>query len=571
MTAILIYRSGSQQGQKATLSQDITRLGRKTNNHIILDDELVSSHHAEIHRKGDAYYLVDLESTNGTFVNGKAIQKMLLNSRDKIEFGEGGPVLEFRYEKKEEDRSPKICPLSGPWEKGLQAIPLERSRITIGRSLENNVVAGRVPESLVSAQHAVISGRDDLWEIEDLNSSNGTLINGKPIKKAKLHDGDRVELGRGGPVFEFRCASSRGKQRVENAGDSERLLQKLERASKGGRAGEQTMALLQVAQKYHKRRRWPLLVASGFVLVAALVTSCLYYLKVKENRQFRASAEDIFYRMRSIEAQLVLHRSEMSSEELARKNRDRDEMEREYDRFLEKLGAYKGKTAVDKAIMRLARRLGETDLAMPADFNQTVLAYVAKWRSTPRLRIAFDRARQRHLPQIIRTALDLHGLPRELIFIPLQESGYDHTAVGPTTHFGIAKGMWQMIPPTAKQYNLNMGPLKDVREFDPSDDRHNELLSTNAATSYLAYLYSTKAAASGLLVIASYNYGQSRIIKKLDTLPNDPRQRSFWNFYNNGWLPEETRDYVMQIFSAALICKNPELFQMNIEPLMRDW
>jgi membrane-bound lytic murein transglycosylase D len=571
MTAILIYRSGSQQGQKAALRQEITRLGRKAGNDIILDDELVSSHHAEIHRQGEAYYLVDLESTNGTFVNGKTIRKTLLNSRDKIGLGEGGPVLEFRFEKKEESRSPKICPLSGSWEKGLAAVSLEHSRTTFGRGLDNNVVAGRVPDSLVSTHHAVITGRPDSWEIEDLKSSNGTFVNGKPIQKAKLHDGDKVELGRGGPVFEFRCPLSTGGQKGEASGDSEKILQKLERASKGGRAGEQTMALLQAAQKYHKRRRWPLLVASGIVFVAALATACLYYLKVKENRQFRASAEDIFYRMRSIEAQLVLHRREMSSDELAQKNKDRDEMQREYDRFLEKLGAYKEKTPVEKAIMRLARRLGETDLAMPDNFNQTTLAYVAKWRSTPRLRIAFDRARQRNLPQIIRTALDMQGLPRELIFIPLQESGYNHTAVGPPTRFGIAKGMWQMIPPTAQQYNLKMGPLKDVREFDPSDDRHNELLSTNAAVGYLAYLYSTKAAASGLLVIASYNYGQSRIIKKLDELPNDPRQRSFWNFYNRGWIPEETRDYVMQIFSAALICKNPELFQMNVEPLMRDW
>jgi soluble lytic murein transglycosylase-like protein len=184
---------------------------------------------------------------------------------------------------------------------------------------------------------------------------------------------------------------------------------------------------------------------------------------------------------------------------------------------------------------------------------------------------ALDRARERRLLQIIRTALEQHGLPQEFFFIPLQESFYNANAVGRPTPSGIAKGMWQLIPATALEYNLRLGPLKDVQQPDPSDQRHDELASTNAAVSYLAYLFSTKAAASGLLVMASYNYGQTRIIRKLDSLPNDPRQRNFWNFYRNGWLPDETRNYVMSIFAAALICEKPDLFQMNIEPILPKW
>jgi membrane-bound lytic murein transglycosylase D len=218
--------------------------------------------------------------------------------------------------------------------------------------------------------------------------------------------------------------------------------------------------------------------------------------------------------------------------------------------------------------MRLARRLGETDLEVPASFYATTITYVQRWRSSSRLRTALEQARQQSLPQIITTALDQYGLPREFSFIPLQESNYDPRSVGPQTSYGIAKGMWQLIPSTARDYNLKLGPLKDVREYDPSDQRHDRLASTQAAVRYLAYLYSTKAAASGLLVIASYNYGETRIIKKLDELPNDPRQRNFWNFYNHHWIPDETRDYVMSIFSAALLCGRPDLFQMNIEPIM---
>jgi soluble lytic murein transglycosylase-like protein len=131
--------------------------------------------------------------------------------------------------------------------------------------------------------------------------------------------------------------------------------------------------------------------------------------------------------------------------------------------------------------------------------------------------------------------------------------------------------MWQFIPQTAVDYGLSLGPWKDTNRYDPSDQRHDENRSTQAAARYLAYLYSSKAAASGLLVIASYNFGQTRIIERLDQLQNDPRQRNFWNFYRNGWVPDETRNYVLDIFAAALICDKPHLFGFNMEPITKLW
>jgi serine/threonine protein kinase len=239
--------------------------------------------------------------------------------------------------------------------------------------------------------------------------------------------------------------------------------------------------------------------------------------------------------------------------------------------YLATLGLYTGKNPAEQAIMRLARRLGETDLELPPDFQKTVLQYVERWRGTPRLRTALDTARQRSLPRRIRLALDQYGLPREFMFLALQESDFDTTKVGPTTPFGVAKGMWQFIPQTGAEYGLAPGPLKDLSQYDPSDQRHDENRATQAAARYLAVLYSTKAAASGLLVIACYNYGSTRIINKLDQLPNDPRQRSFWNFYRNGWIPAETRDYVMKVFSAALICEKPDIFHISMAPIDSYW
>jgi hypothetical protein len=41
--------------------------------------------------------------------------------------------------------------------------------------------------------------------------------------------------------------------------------------------------------------------------------------------------------------------------------------------------------------------------------------------------------------------------------------------------------------------------------------------------------------------------------------------RNFWNFYNNQWLSQEPREYVMFVFAAALICEQPELFGFALE------
>ena len=89
--------------------------------------------------------------------------------------------------------------------------------------------------------------------------------------------------------------------------------------------------------------------------------------------------------------------------------------------------------------------------------------------------------------------------------------------------------------------------------------------STDAAVSHLADLYSSPAAASGLLVIAAYNYGPGNVISKLNELPDDPRDRNFWNFYRHKWMSDEALDYVMSVFTAALICEDPALFDVPIE------
>jgi membrane-bound lytic murein transglycosylase D len=278
-----------------------------------------------------------------------------------------------------------------------------------------------------------------------------------------------------------------------------------------------------------------------------------------------------FYEMRRSQMALVSQHDSLSATEKRSLRDKRLRLLAEYEKYLEKVDWYTQKSPKEKAVMRLARNLGETSLEVPQDFIAKALEGVEKWKSTSRLARDLAHAREQNLIARIRSVLDQYDLPREFVFIALQESDFEPKAVGPETNFGIAKGMWQLMPPTASDYGLKIGPLKDSREYDPMDERHIADLSTQAAAKHLAFLYSSKAAASGLLVIASYNYGQTRIIKKLDSLPNEPSQRNFWNFYRHGWVPDETQKYVMSIFSAALLCENPALFGFDSEAIDKYW
>ena len=81
---------------------------------------------------------------------------------------------------------------------------------------------------------------------------------------------------------------------------------------------------------------------------------------------------------------------------------------------------------------------------------------------------------------------------------------------------------------TGVKYGLRIGPLVALRRPDPSDDRHRWEQATKAAARYLKDLYATDAQASGLLVMASYNWGENRVIRLIQSMPANPRQRNFW-------------------------------------------
>jgi hypothetical protein len=122
------------------------------------------------------------------------------------------------------------------------------------------------------------------------------------------------------------------------------------------------------------------------------------------------------------------------------------------------------------------------------------------------------------------------------------------------------------------KYGLRVGPLLDFPRRDPADDRQHFDLSTKAAARYLKDLYTTEAQASGLLVMACYNWGEERVLPLVQKMPANPRERNYWRLiarYRER-VPKETYDYVFYIVSAAVIGENPRLFGFDFDNPLAD-
>ena len=98
----------------------------------------------------------------------------------------------------EDPGQPRLRETSAPaW--AARLVVLSKSEITIGRSLDNDIV---LPDDPVSAEHCRLERRDDGWRLIDRGSTNKTWLNGQPTGEATLRDGDQIRVGLTTFVFE---------------------------------------------------------------------------------------------------------------------------------------------------------------------------------------------------------------------------------------------------------------------------------------------------------------------------------------------------------------------------------
>lgn len=436
----------------------------------------------------------------------------------------------------------------------------------------------RFRDDSVSRFHAAVRTEQGAWHILDLNSSNGVYSNGERINKARVTRAGYIQLGVDGPIIRLSLGGE-GNTRIRvDPSSPEKIYERYFGPDHAGKAGQRTMLvrrLIDLSRKSQARRYGAVIGSLAIVLSVAIGAVVYQHLRLERVRNITV---DIFYNMKELELQVAdlqerirVTRAPALHRDLSAKQGKLDEMQARYDALLSELGVISPHmSAQDKMIFHVARILGECEINMPAGFVDKVKAYIEKWRATDRLPNAIAKAhRAAYTPYLVRTLME-HDLPPQFFYLALQESSFNDKAVGPRTRFGIAKGIWQFIPGTAKQYGLRTGPFGDLPRYDPQDERFNFRKATQAAAKYLKYMYSTEAQASGLLVIASYNWGDTRVRDLIRKMPQNPRQRNFWELLNRHRIPKETLDYVFYIVSAAVIGENPSLFGYRFVNPLRD-
>ena len=443
----------------------------------------------------------------------------------------------------------------------------------------------QIENSFISRLHADVYYSENRWWLKDLNSSNGTFVNGLQVDKIELTGNDRVQLGKNGPVITLHTQGKKfeavdrtwvqGLTRSDVQDDSvNQYIDHYFTDEDETEPGEHTQMIRRAFKQARKKERRKFLQIIFTVCVFFMVATGVAYHQHAQVKRQKSLAEELFYEMKSFELKLVQlkealadHPDQTIKNEVKEAEEKQKQMKKRYDTLIEEFDVFRGLGEKERLVLRVVRIFGECEINVPEGFIKEVLIYAEKWKSNTRLIKAVNRSRQKRYADKIAAIMLENDLPPQFYYLALMESDFNVQAIGPSTKFGIAKGMWQFIPSTARAYGLRTGPLVRHRRPDPRDERHDFEKSTHAAARYIRDLYDRFAQASGLLGLASYNWGQGNVKRLISKLPLNPKERNFWVLFRKYRIeiPRQTYDYVFKIISASVIGENPELFGFDFE------
>ncbi|MBN1426380.1 LysM peptidoglycan-binding domain-containing protein [Candidatus Fermentibacteria bacterium] len=188
---------------------------------------------------------------------------------------------------------------------------------------------------------------------------------------------------------------------------------------------------------------------------------------------------------------------------------------------------------------------------MPVIMNDKVARVISYFSNKGRKPLTVWLERMGMYEAIIRPILREHGLPQDLIYLAMIESGFNTRAQS----YARAVGPWQFIAGTARRHDLRITPWVD--------ERRDIVKSTHAACRYLKALY--EQFGSWELAMAGYNCGEGKVERHVKQYKTD----DYWKLHR---LPRQTRDYVPTFMGAMIIAKSPGQYGFSVEPLpLMEW
>ncbi len=224
------------------------------------------------------------------------------------------------------------------------------------------------------------------------------------------------------------------------------------------------------------------------------------------------------------------------------------------------------KTAVsvfgDSAVVTVADSVNPEEPAWDLDVrsyetHDRVEYYVDLFTNKARERFVQRLSRGTRYEPMIRAKLRASGMPEDLTYLALIESGYDPHAYSRAA----AVGMWQFMSSTARDVGLRVDWWMDERR-DPAR-------ATDGAIKFLGYLQ--KQFGSFYLAAAAYNGGPGRVSKGLtrfaDELEGHSGEDRFFALAEQDYLRAETKNYVPQLIAAALVGKMPNKYGITLDSM----
>jgi pSer/pThr/pTyr-binding forkhead associated (FHA) protein len=228
-TGRIVVTAPTGEERAYALSGDRVAIGRDAGNDIVVPEARVSRRHASLTWDGTAWALADLDSANGTLVNGSRVERVILKPGDLVRVGDA--VLRYETTQGVMALAAVRIDTAADLEATLAAAtlsatishlvaapqlavfaegrtwtaPMPGESLSIGRQADNDVVLD-LPR--VSRRHARIERRGDAFILRDLGSTNGTFVAGRRVEEQRLRPGETIRIGGAQLVLKLPASSS---------------------------------------------------------------------------------------------------------------------------------------------------------------------------------------------------------------------------------------------------------------------------------------------------------------------------------------------------------------------------
>lgn len=205
MKSTLFIQMPDGSSRQIKLTRNAYTLGRSSSAEIEISAEIASREHGKLEKRSDGWYYTDLDSKNGTFVDGSQIQGIKLKDGMKLQLGREknkAVLITFHGSTEKETPTPRPVGRETIIEKTTSTTgyvhlrgvtPSGQKRQVIGRGKEADI---QLQSPVISREHASIQPGKPEWTLTDLGSKNGTFLNGKRIHRTEqLKAGDVIQIG----------------------------------------------------------------------------------------------------------------------------------------------------------------------------------------------------------------------------------------------------------------------------------------------------------------------------------------------------------------------------------------